>query len=104
MERMADTKKRENMNDESGIVNGKKKVRRSTNDAIDCLKQKSIKDHDLKEKELDLRKRELELALDRQGQAAEQQQTKMKACRSRRTNNRVCKQCLSHSSNNKTKS
>ena len=51
MERMADTKKRENLNDESGIVNGKKKVRRSTNDAIDCLKQKSIKDHDLKEKE-----------------------------------------------------
>ena len=43
------------------------------------LKQKSIKDHDLKEKQLDLRKRELELASDRQGQAAEQQQTMMKA-------------------------
>lgn len=33
MERMADTKKKEN--DESGIANGKKKVRRSTNDVID---------------------------------------------------------------------
>ena len=61
MERMPDTKKRENLNDESGIANGKKKVRRSTSDAIDYLKQKSIKNHDLKEKELDLRKRELEL-------------------------------------------
>ena len=75
MERMADTKKRENSNDESG----KKKVRRSTNDAIDYLKQKCTKDHDLKEKELDLRKRELDLAADRQAQAAEQQQTMMKA-------------------------
>ena len=34
MERMGDTKKRENSNDESGFANGKKKVRRSTNDAI----------------------------------------------------------------------
>ena len=76
MERMADIKKREHSSDESG----KKKVRRSTNDAIDrYLKQKSTKDHDLKEKELDLRKRELELAGDRQAQAAEQQQTMMKA-------------------------
>ena len=39
MERMPDTKKRENLNDESGIANGKKKVRRSTSDAIDYLKQ-----------------------------------------------------------------
>ena len=46
LERMADTKKREHSSDESG----KKKVRRSTNDAIDYLKQKSTKDHDLKEK------------------------------------------------------
>ena len=30
MERMGDTKKRENSNDESGIANGKKKVSRST--------------------------------------------------------------------------
>ena len=36
MERMADTKKRE-----------KKKVRRSTSDTIDYLKEKSAKDHDL---------------------------------------------------------
>ena len=35
-------------------ANGKKKVRRSTNDAIALLKQKSTKDHDLKEKELEL--------------------------------------------------
>ena len=54
MERMGDTKKRENSNDESGLANGKKKVRRSTNEGIDYLKQKSTKDHDLKEKELDL--------------------------------------------------
>ena len=47
MERMADTKKREN--DESDSGNGKKKVRRSTSDSIDYLKEKSAKDHDLKE-------------------------------------------------------
>lgn len=33
----------------------------------------------MKEKELDLRKKELELAADRQAQAAQQQQTMMKA-------------------------
>jgi len=72
---MADTNKRENSSDESG----KKKAGRSTNDAIDYLKRKCAKDHDFKEKELDLRKRELQLAADRQAQAAEQQQTMMKA-------------------------
>ena len=46
MERMADTKKREN--DESDSGNGRKKVRRSTSDTIDYLKEKSAKDHDLK--------------------------------------------------------
>jgi len=70
---MADTEKRKNSNDESG----KKKVR-STIDAIDYLKKKCTKDHDLKEKELDLRKGELELAADRQTQAAEQQLTMMR--------------------------
>ena len=39
----------------------------------------------MKEKELDLRKRELELAADRQVQAAEQQQTIMKAFMSQST-------------------
>ena len=38
MERMADAKRSENLNDESGILNGKKKVRRSTNNAIDSSK------------------------------------------------------------------
>jgi len=47
--------------------------------ALNAIKQKCTKDHDLKEKELDLRKREVELAVDRQAQAAEQQQTMMKA-------------------------
>lgn len=44
-------------------ANAKKKVRKSTNDAIAYLKQKSTKDHDLKEKELDLRKTELQSLL-----------------------------------------
>lgn len=44
-------------------ANEKKKVRKSTNDAIAYLKQKSTKDHDLKEKELDLRKTELQSLL-----------------------------------------
>lgn len=53
MERMADIKKREN--DESDSGNGRKKVRRSTSDTIDFLTEKSAKDHDLKEKEIELR-------------------------------------------------
>ena len=77
MERMADTKKREN--DESDSGNGRKKVRRSTSDTIYYLKEKSAKDHDLKEKELELRKRELELAADKQTQAAQQQDSMMRA-------------------------
>ena len=77
MERMADTKKRET--DESDSGNGKKKVRRSTSDTIDYLKEKSAKDHDLKEKELELMKRELELATDKQTQAAQQQHSIMRA-------------------------
>lgn len=44
-------------------ANEKKKLRRSRNDAIAYLKQKSTKDHDLKEKELDLRKTELQSLL-----------------------------------------
>ena len=59
MERMADTKKREN--DESDSGNENKKVRRSSSDTIDYLKEKSAKDHDLKKKELELRKRELKV-------------------------------------------
>ena len=77
MERMADTKKRET--DESDSGNGRKKVRRSTSDTIDYLQEKSAKDHDLKEKELELMKRELELAADKQTQAAQQQESMMRA-------------------------
>ena len=77
MERMADTKKREN--DESDSGNGRKKVRRSTSDTIDFLKEKSAKDHDLKEKDIELRKRELELAADKHTQAAQQQNSMMRA-------------------------
>ena len=74
---MADTKKREN--DESDSGNERKKVRRSTSDTIDFLKENSATDHDLKEKELELRKRELELAPDKQTQAAQQQDSMMRA-------------------------
>ena len=74
---MADTKKREN--DESDSGNERKKVRRSTSDTIDFLKEKSAKDRDSKEKELELRKRELELAADKQIQAAQQQDSMMRA-------------------------
>ena len=64
MERYAETKKRKS--DEGSVEETPKKSRSSGNSTIMYLREKSVKDQELKQKELDMKQKELELAERRQ--------------------------------------
>ena len=103
MERMADNKKREN--DESDSGNGRKKVRRSTSDTIDFLTEKSAKIMIWKKRKLNWGKGNWNLL---QINTLKLPSNKTVWCVLSwvkcRSNNKACKQCLLHSSNSRTKS
>ena len=63
----------------NSIVSFKRRLRRSTSNAIEFLAEKSEKERELKREELAIKKRELDLAETRQDEAAQQQQTMFSA-------------------------
>lgn len=74
MERMAKPKIDDQENKQK-----KPKVRRSTLDAIDYLRERSDNESEYKKQELEVRKREIEVQAEKQDQACKQQQTMFSA-------------------------
>ena len=73
MERMA------KRSDDQENKEKKPKIRRSTGDAIDYLRERSENDREYKKEELEVRKREIEVQAEKQDQAQKQQQAMFSA-------------------------